>query len=136
MNKSDRVRALISHFSNGNKAVFAAKLGLKPQSINNWIARDTLDAELVYSKCERVSADWLLSGEGDMLVGEHKMESKAPGVTAVQIQELTAIIHTQAKALLEQQRFINAHFSQDMQNRISPPLAGGGNPPDTEKNNK
>ena len=70
MNKSDRVKALISYFSGGNKTAFAAKLGLKPQSVNNWIARDTLDADLIYSKCENISAEWLLSGKGEMIRNE------------------------------------------------------------------
>lgn len=67
MNKKEQLEALIRYFSNGNKSAFASKLGLKPQSINNWFARNTFDIDLVYSKCENISPDWLLSGKGDML---------------------------------------------------------------------
>ena len=67
MNKSEQINALIAYFSGGSKTAFAAKLGLKPQSISNWIARNTLDADLIYSKCENVSAEWLLTGKGNML---------------------------------------------------------------------
>ena len=58
---------LIAHFTSGNKSQFANKLGIKPQTINTWENRNTFDAELIYSKCENISGDWLLSGEGDML---------------------------------------------------------------------
>ena len=58
---------LISHFDDGNKARFAKRLGVRPQTINTWESRETFDIELIYSKCEGVSGDWLLSGEGKMM---------------------------------------------------------------------
>lgn len=67
MDKSQMVNELIAHYSNGNKSQFASLLGIRPQTINSWISRDTFDTELIYAKCVGVSADWLLTGEGDML---------------------------------------------------------------------
>lgn len=67
MDKSQMVNELIAHYSNGNKSQFASLLGIRPQTINSWISRDTFDTELIYAKCVDVSADWLLTGEGDML---------------------------------------------------------------------
>ena len=62
---------LIAHYSNGNKALFAKKLGVTPQAINGWQARGKFDAERIYTKCEGVSGDWLLSnGEGSMIRNE------------------------------------------------------------------
>ena len=49
MNKSEQINALIAYFSGGSQTAFAANLGLKPQSISNWIERNTLDADLIYS---------------------------------------------------------------------------------------
>lgn len=72
MNKKERLEALIAYFSNGNKTAFAAMLGLKPQSINSWIIRNTFDIDLVYSKCVGVSAEWLLTGNGEMLRNEDR----------------------------------------------------------------
>lgn len=62
------VQALINHYCNGNKAQFASILGIKPQTINSWIARNSFDAELIYAKCVNVSADWLMTGRGEMLI--------------------------------------------------------------------
>lgn len=67
MEKSEMVNLLIEHYGKGNKAEFARLVGLSPQAISSWIARNTLDIELVYAKCKGVSADWLLSCEGEML---------------------------------------------------------------------
>ena len=58
---------LVAHYAAGNKARFASMLGVRPQTINTWLSRNTFDSELIYSKCEGVSGDWLLSGEGSML---------------------------------------------------------------------
>ncbi len=68
MRKKDLIEALVNHYSGGNKAKFAVMVGVKQQTINTWIGRDTFDVELLYSKCEGISGDWLLSGgKGEML---------------------------------------------------------------------
>lgn len=67
MNKKGMLQEMILHYSGGNKAKFANKLGIRPQTINSWESRETFDAELLYAKCEDISGDWLLSGEGNML---------------------------------------------------------------------
>lgn len=70
MSKKERLQQLIDHFSNGNKTQFANKLGISPQGLSTWLSRDMYDIEIIYSKCEKVSAKWLLTGEGDMLIEE------------------------------------------------------------------
>ena len=47
--------------------MFGRLIGLQPSSITNWIRRDTLDFELIYSKCADLNPHWLLTGEGEML---------------------------------------------------------------------
>lgn len=67
MDRVDMLEKLIIHFTDGNKSQFANILGIRPQTINSWESRNTFDAELIYSKCEIISGDWLLSGQGEML---------------------------------------------------------------------
>ena len=133
MNKKDQVNALISYFSNGNKTAFASKLGLKPRSINNWIARNTFDADLIFSKCDGISAEWLLTGKGDMLINKTETQREDSVTERSHIQELIQIIQNQAKALLEQQQFINAHFPKSERVQIfTPPLDDKEKYPDIE----
>ena len=67
MNKKDIVLSLINHFADGNKTLFANKLGVKPQTISTWISRDTLDIDKIFANCDGLNAEWLLTGDGNML---------------------------------------------------------------------
>lgn len=72
MKKSDMLECLINYYTDGNKAKFSAMLGVKPQTVSAWIARNSFDAEILYTKCKELSADWLLSnGSGDMIKTEN-----------------------------------------------------------------
>lgn len=67
MEKRDILERLINHYSNGSKAKFATLLGVSPQSVSTWLARNTFDVDKIYANCVGVSGDWLLTGKGDML---------------------------------------------------------------------
>lgn len=67
MDKDLIIKELINYYSGGNNGQFATKLGVKPQTISTWIARKSFDIELIFAKCEDISPEWLLTGQGDML---------------------------------------------------------------------
>ena len=68
MKKSEMLKNLIQHYTAGNQAQFANMIGVPAQNVSAWLKRNSFDAELIFSKCEGVSAEWLLSnGEGEML---------------------------------------------------------------------
>lgn len=82
MDKKSMLKAMINHYTNGNKAKFANLLGVSAQTISAWGTRNTFDSELIYTKCVGVSADWLLTGEGSMLcdnkIPEESKRSSTP----------------------------------------------------------
>lgn len=67
MDKTLMLEQLVNHYTDGNKANFATMIGIKPQLLSNWLKRNTFDAECLYKGCKGISADWLLSGEGEMI---------------------------------------------------------------------
>lgn len=78
MDKSLILKELIEHYSEGKNADFAQKLGVKPQTISSWMARNTFDIELIYAKCENLDANWLLTGEGSMYRSPAVMNEASP----------------------------------------------------------
>lgn len=67
MEKYTRLQRLIEYYCGGNKAEFAKKIGVTPQCLYTWSSRGTLDYDIIFAKCEDLSAKWLLTGEGEML---------------------------------------------------------------------
>lgn len=45
---------------------FADMLGVGASTVSTWAARDSLDVDLVFRKCEGVNFSFLESGEGEM----------------------------------------------------------------------
>jgi hypothetical protein len=74
MDKSVILQRLIVHYTEGNKALFAQKIGVMPQTISSWLARKTFDIDLIFAKCESVSAEFLLTGKEPLMKDEHSKE--------------------------------------------------------------
>lgn len=45
----------------------AETLGVSKATLSNWKSRNSIDIPLLFSKCEHISIDWLLTGNGAML---------------------------------------------------------------------
>ena len=69
---------LINYYASGKIGDFAKKIGVSQQVISNWKNRNTYDAEIIYTNCENLSAEWLLTGKGSMI----KDESNTGGLEA------------------------------------------------------
>lgn len=55
------------HYGFKNDREFASFLGIMPNTLSNWHRRNTMDHQLVITKCEEISGNWLLTGKGSML---------------------------------------------------------------------
>lgn len=67
MTKKERLEALIAHYSEGKPTRFAKYIGVAPSTVSTWLARDSFDYDLLFAKCEAISSEWLLTGDGPML---------------------------------------------------------------------
>lgn len=56
-----RLRIVAEATSDAGVARF---LGISPATLSNWKARGSIDYDLVFSKCEGVDLNWLLTGRG------------------------------------------------------------------------
>ena len=67
ISKGEMLDAIKSHLNMSKNADFARFLGISSQAVSNWYARNTFDAELLYTKCDFINPAWLLTGKGSML---------------------------------------------------------------------
>ena len=42
-------------------------LGINTSTLSNWYSRNSLDFDILFSKCEDLPIEWLLTGKGEML---------------------------------------------------------------------
>ncbi|ELY1979196.1 hypothetical protein FPG87_02085 [Flavobacterium psychrophilum] len=70
MDKQLILNNIKEHYNFKNDAEFAKYLGIPAQNLSKWKIRKTFDAELIYTKCIDINAEWLLTGNGTMLKSE------------------------------------------------------------------
>lgn len=62
-------------------------LGVKQNTFSTWRHRNTLDKELILSKCDFINANWLLTGEGPMLKDKQEPQANIPDDKYLQLLE-------------------------------------------------
>ncbi|OXE99992.1 bacteriophage CI repressor-like protein [Flavobacterium araucananum] len=67
--KSLILNKLKNHYSFKKDSDFARFLEIKPQTLASWYSRGTFDIDILYAKCNNISADFLLTGNGEMFRG-------------------------------------------------------------------
>lgn len=67
-NNGERINEIISRFGL-SKADFARKVGEKPQTVSNWVARDNGMNVLnkIFAAFPEINQDWLMTGHGEMM---------------------------------------------------------------------
>ncbi|MGV4380201.1 helix-turn-helix domain-containing protein, partial [Ornithobacterium rhinotracheale] len=75
MDKKLILREIKKHLGYTKDGDFADFLGIKQNTLSNWKSRNTIDYDLIISKCENIDANWLLTGKGEMLKSPAKQES-------------------------------------------------------------
>lgn len=77
MNNSLILNQIKSHYGFKTDTDFAKFLGIKQNTLSNWHSRNTADYHLIITKCDDIDANWLLTGKGEMLKGNHEIISEA-----------------------------------------------------------
>lgn len=115
IDKSLILNKIKSSYGLKSDAEFARFLGIAPTTLSSWYKRNTMDYDLVYSKCEGLIGDFLLSGKGEI--------RKTPG-TRVEPSQFSDTeregyfkeIMALQKKVIQLQDEINAHTKRSASN--------------------
>lgn len=91
MNKALIINELKNYLNIKTDSEFAKFLGLKQNTISSWKSRNSLDYDLIISKCDQINANWLLTGEGEMLKSKVSNNNLEPDANFEEIQGLTDV---------------------------------------------
>lgn len=86
--KQDILNRLKEAYNIQKDIELANLLGISKSTLSNWVSRDSLDYDKVFSKCEHINIDWLLTGRGSMLRENQQPENEPEPVKSPQIQIL------------------------------------------------
>ena len=117
MTKKERLEALIAHYSKGKPSVFAKEIGVAPSTISSWLARDTMDYDLLFAKCKKISPDWLLTGEGPMLRSDSSVVAipaakPGEGIPLIPLSAMAGVLTGEQSVLeYECERYVVPAFS-------------------------
>jgi len=70
-----KVKEIMKVYNLRSQTELAKKLGISPQLLAYWIKNDSLDIEKIKESFPDLSGDWLLTGDGQMLIGSHNQNS-------------------------------------------------------------
>lgn len=70
MKDCGQLEQLIITFAKGNQSLFAKQMGASQGTIGTWLARKIFDPERIKRAFPQVDGNWLLTGEGEMLLPE------------------------------------------------------------------
>lgn len=75
MKDCGQLEQLIIAFAKGNQSLFAKQMGASQGTIGTWLARKIFDPERIKRAFPQVNGNWLLTGEGEMLLPEEGSSS-------------------------------------------------------------
>ena len=96
------IERLFIYFKVDTNAALAQKLGVSATTLSNWKSRNTINYDLIFTKCEGINFNWLLCGEGEMSVKESppgRQTCELCSEKEKRIDALERIIETQAKLI-------------------------------------
>jgi SOS-response transcriptional repressor LexA len=76
VDKSLILNEIKSHYGHKSDAEFATFLGIAPTTLSSWHKRNSIDYDLVYSKCEGISGDFLFTGKGEAFPVFHQPDQQ------------------------------------------------------------
>ncbi|WP_407483660.1 LexA family transcriptional regulator [Elizabethkingia anophelis] len=75
MDKSLILDGIKEHLGFSKDSELASFLGIARNTLSTWRSRNSIDYDLIISKCDQIDANWLITGKGNMLKDDIKQHS-------------------------------------------------------------
>ncbi len=100
------IERLFVYFKVNTHSDLARRLGVSATTLSNWKSRNTIDYELLFTKCENINFDWLFMGRGNMY-NEYNLESNIPfEVNEASVNYYKDIIKAKEETVQTQKKYI------------------------------
>jgi transcriptional regulator with XRE-family HTH domain len=97
------IERLLLYFNVETNTALAQKLGVSASTLSNWKNRNTIDYELIFTKCEGVNFNWLFLGSGEMQLNHNSNKVSSGFMNEDPNQR---IIRAQDETIETQRKFI------------------------------
>ena len=97
------IERLLLYFNVETNTALAQKLGVSASTLSNWKNRNTIDYELIFTKCEGVNFNWLFLGSGEMQLNHDSNKVSSGSMNEDPNQR---IIRAKDKTIETQRKFI------------------------------
>jgi hypothetical protein len=102
------IERLLIYFNVETNAALAQKLGVSATTLSNWKNRNTMDYELVFTKCEGANLNWIFFGQGNMSGLPDQINESPPRYGKVVYDAQEKIIQSQRETIDVQSDYINS----------------------------
>ncbi|MDQ7949528.1 MAG: helix-turn-helix domain-containing protein [Pedobacter sp.] len=82
------------HYNLKNNTDLARFLGIETNTLSNWYKRNTLNYDLIFTKCEELNPNWIINGHGRPSKSYHNPEEN-PAAFADEAREYLRSIDQQ-----------------------------------------
>lgn len=98
ISSKDAIERLKTGLNLSSDNALAELLGISKTTLSNWKSRNSIDIPLVFSKCEQISIDWLLTGRGSMLKTKGDSNASLTGDTCLSsVEDTNKVTNKQKK---------------------------------------
>lgn len=86
MDKSLILNRIKKHYNFTTDIELADFLGISKSTLSNWYKRNSIDYDLLFSKCELVDKNWLLTGEGSSSFEKEEIDDSGSEVSIYKLR--------------------------------------------------